>query len=292
MKPVAFEYCRPDTVDEALELLKEFGGDASIISGGLSLGAMLNMRLVRPKAVIDINGLEDLANITVGDATVSTGALVRQAAAMQFSALMADVPLLALALPNVGHYQTRSRGTLGGSVAHADPSAEIPLTLVTLSGAVTLQSPRGKRDTPAREFFLGLLTTDRHADEVITGLTWPRRRDRTGYAFEEIAQRYGDFAITAVAAEATIGSDGNISDLSLGLGGVEDRPFVAATGAFVGKPGTAATAEDIANTIAETVDPMIDLQANADYRRQLVRVLGARVLMAAFTDATRQREAA
>ena len=292
MKPVAFEYCRPDTVEEALELLKEFGSDASIISGGLSLGAMLNMRLVRPKALIDINGIDELGNFDAGDATIRTGTLIRQAGAMAMPALMSGVPLLAKALPHVGHYQTRSRGTLGGSVAHADPSAEIPLTLVTLSGAVTLRSPGGSREVPAREFFQGLLTTDRRADELVTGLTWPIRRGQTGYAFEELAQRHGDFAIAAVAVEATVAGDGTIADVSVGLGGVEDRPFVAATAGFVGKPATEATASDIANTIAEVVDPMVDLQANADYRRQLVRVLGARTLTAAFDDATGQQEAA
>ena len=292
MKPVAFEYCRPDTLDEAMELLAEFGADASVISGGLSLGAMLNMRLVRPTALIDINHLDALADIKIGDATAATGALVRQAAAMNYPGLMSGVPLLATALPWVGHYQTRSRGTLGGSVAHADPSAEIPLTLVTLGGAVKLQSPSGTRDVPAREFFHGLLTTDRRADELITELIWPLRWEKTGYAFEEIAQRHGDFAITAVAAEATVGDDGNISGLLLGLGGVEDRPIIADTRAFIGKPATDDTANDIVEAAADAVDPMVDLQANADYRRQLVRVLGARVLSAAFADATATREAA
>lgn len=292
MKPVAFEYCRPDTLDEAMDLLAEFGGDASVISGGLSLGAMLNMRLVRPAALIDVNGLGDLADIKIGDVTATTGTLVRQAAAMTFPGVMSGVPLLAKALPWVGHYQTRSRGTLGGSVAHADPSAEIPLTLVTLGGAVTLQSPGGTREMPARDFFQGLLTTDRRADELITALTWPLRREKTGYAFEEIAQRHGDFAITAVAVEATVGDDGTIADLSLGLGGVEDRPIVADTNGFLGKPASEATAADIAHTVAEAVDPMVDLQANADYRRQLVRVLGSRALSAAFIDATTAREAA
>ena len=292
MKPVAFEYCRPDTLEEAMELLAEFGGDASVISGGLSLGAMLNMRLVRPVALIDINGLGELADIKIGDATATTGSLVRQAAAMNFPGVMSGVPLLAKALPWVGHYQTRSRGTLGGSVAHADPSAEIPLTLATLGGAVTLQSPGGTREMPARDFFHGLLTTDRRADELITALTWPLRREKTGYAFEEIAQRHGDFAITAIAVEATVGDDGNIADLSLGLGGVEDRPIIADTVAFIGKPASEDVAADIADSVAEAVDPMVDLQANADYRRQLVRVLGVRTLSAAFADATATREAA
>lgn len=292
MKPVAFEYCRPDTIEEVMELLREFGSDASILSGGLSLGAMLNMRLVRPKALIDVNRLEVLSEIRIGDATATTGALVRQAVAMNFPGVKSGVPLLARALPWAGHYQTRSRGTLGGSVAHADPSAEIPLTLVTLGGAVKLQSPSGKREVPARDFFHGLLTTDRREDELITALTWPLRREKTGYAFEEIAQRHGDFAITAVAVEATVADDGSIASLSLGLGGVEDRPFVADTSVFVGKAATKETASEIAGQVAEAVDPMVDLQANADYRRQLVRVLGAQALSAAFLDATATREAA
>ena len=285
MKPVAFEYCRPDTVDEAMELLAEFGGDASIISGGLSLGAMLNMRLVRPTALVDINRLHELADIEIGDATATTGALVRQAAALELPGVMSGVPLLAKVLPWVGHYQTRSRGTLGGSAAHADPSAEIPLTLVTLGGAVRLRSPGGSRDVGA-----GFLP--RAFDDGPTGRRGCYRSDlataarRTGYAFEEIAQhRHGDFAIVAIAAEATVGDDGNIADLSFGLGGVEDRPpLVADTASCIGKPATMATAE--ITWPLPAVDPMVDLQANADYRRQLVRVLGARVVSSRFADAT------
>lgn len=292
MKPVAFEYCRPDTLDEAMELLGEFGSDASLISGGLSLGAMLNMRLVRPAALIDLNRLDALGGIDASGGAVTTGAMVRQAAAMKSAELMDAVPLLAKAMPWVGHYQTRSRGTLGGSVAHADPSAEIPLSLVTLGGAVKLQSPAGAREVAAREFFHGVLTTDRRADELVAGLIWPRRVAGTGYAFEEIAQRHGDFAIVAVAVSASVGADGLLSAVSLGLGGVEDRPFVVDNAAFVGKPATSEMAAEIAAAAAEAVEPMVDLQANADYRRQLVRVLGARALENAFTDATGQREAA
>ena len=292
MKPVAFEYCRPDTLDEALVLLKEFGGDASIVSGGMSLGAMLNMRLVRPKALIDVNGLDDLARIGVDDGGAVTGALVRQADAMKSAALMDQVPLLARALPNVGHFQTRCRGTLGGSVAHADPSAEIPLSLVTLAGSVKLRSPGGSREVAAREFFHGVLTTDRRADEMVVGLGWPPRAPHTGYAFEEIAQRHGDFAIVAVAAVAAVAPDATISALSFGLGGVEDRPFVVDNPDFIGRAATLATAQEIADAASEIVDPMVDLQAGKDYRRQLVRVLGAKALAAAFDEALARQEAA
>ncbi len=292
MKPVAFEYCRPDTLEEAMELLAEFGSDASIVSGGLSLGAMLNMRLVRPRALIDVNRIDALGDIKVAASGTSTGAMVRQAVALKSPEIAEAVPLLARALPNVGHYQTRSRGTLGGSVAHADPSAEIPLSLVTLGGAVRLRSPKGAREVAAREFFHGVLTTDRRADEMVTGLVWPARALRTGYAFEEIAQRHGDFAIVAAAAAVTVGDDGNITALSFGLGGVEDRPFVVDNPDFIGRPAITATAQEIADAAAEIVEPMVDIQASADYRRQLVRVIGAKALMAAIADAEAQREAA
>ena len=175
MKPAAFEYCRPDTLDEALELLHELGPDASVLAGGMSLGAMLNMRLVRPAAVVDIKRIPGLdAAIVAGE--VRTGATLTQARALEHDTLMREVPLLALALPWVGHFQTRNRGTLCGSVAHADPSAEMPLVLTTLDGEVELQSARGTRRVRAREFFVDIMTTARAQDELLTALVWPPRR--------------------------------------------------------------------------------------------------------------------
>lgn len=282
MKPAPFEYCRADTLDEALALLAEFGSDAALLAGGMSLGPMLNMRLARPAAVIDLNTVTGLDGIDADEGRVTTGALLRQADAMRSSALMESVPLLAEAMPFVGHYQTRSRGTLGGSVAHADPSAEIPLCLATLGGEIVLRSPLGERRVAARDFFLGILSTDREPDELITAVVWPAPRDRIGYAFEEIAQRLGDFAITAAAAAAEVDGDGRIASVALGLGGVEDRPYVFDSKPFIGEPADQRTAAGVAEAAAEAVEPMEDLQANADYRRQLVRVLGTRVLTRAF----------
>ena len=281
MKPVAFEYCRADTVKDAVALLAEFGGDASVLAGGMSLGAMLNMRLVRPKAVIDVNRLAALAEINERDGVIETGALVRQSDALRSEVIAREVPLLALALPHVGHFQTRSRGTLGGSVAHADPSAEIPLALVTLGGTVVLRS-RGVRRVPAAAFFAGVLTTARRADELVVALEWPKRRPRAGYAFDEIAQRHGDFAIAAAAAMAEI-ADGKIAALAFGLGGVEDRPIAPDVSRFVGAPANDDTARVIAAEVADRVIPIEDLQGSADYRRQLARVIGARVISQAFT---------
>lgn len=280
MKPVAFEYCRADTPEEATALLAEFGGDASVLAGGMSLGAMLNMRLVRPRAVIDVNWLSALAEIEERDGIVETGALVRQADALNSDVIARQVPLLGMALPHVGHYQTRSRGTLGGSVAHADPSAEIPLCLVTLGGTVVLRSRRVRR-VPARDFFAGVLTTARNPDELVAALEWPKRRPGAGYAFDEIAQRHGDFAIAAAAGAAEVGG-GKIKTLALGLGGIEDRPIAPDVSAFVGAAANDATARQIAAEIAERVTPIEDLQGTADYRRQLVRVIGARVISQAF----------
>ena len=283
MKPVAFEYCRPDSLDEALDLLSEFGADASVLAGGLSLGAMLNMRLVRPAAVIDVNRLGELGTVEASGGVITTGALVRQAAAMASAEFAGGLPLVAEALPHVGHYQTRPRGTLGGSVAHADPSAEIPLCLVTLGGTVMLRSKRKRRTVPAAEFFQGVLTTDRRPEEMVTALDWPERRGGGwGYAFEEIAQRRGDFAIIAVAAAVRLDGDGRIRDISVGLGGVEDRPFLADTDGCAGLAADAGIAREIAEAAAAAAAPVTDLQATPQYRRELVRVLGARTISRAF----------
>ena len=284
MKPVAFEYCRPDTLDEAVSLLEEFGPDASVLAGGMSLGAMLNMRLVRPVAVIDIKRIAGLDGVRI-NGEIRTGATLRQAAALGDEALMRAVPLLGLALPHVGHFQTRNRGTLGGSVSHADPSSEIPLALVTLGGSVELQSKRGTRRVPAREFFLDILTTQRRPDELLTALLWPRAEPGAGCAFAEIAQRHGDFAIVACAAVARVKPDGALGTLAFGLGGVEGRPIVADTGEFLGQRADAALAAQIAAAAARAVTPLSDFKATGDYRRALVAAVGAQVVAEAFARA-------
>jgi len=285
MKPVAFEYCRPGTIAETLALLEEFGADATLLAGGMSLGAMLNMRLVRPTAVVDIKRIPGLDAVTISAGEVRTGATLRQAAALGDAALMAAVPLLARALPNVGHFQTRNRGTLGGSVAHADPSSEIPLAIATLGGSVELESKRGVRRVPARDFFLDILTTQRAPDELLTALIWPKARPGAGYAFAEIAQRHGDFAIVACAAEAVVKPDGSLAHLAFGLGGVESRPLVAGTAAFLGKQAGTGLAAEIAAAAAAAATPMSDFKATADYRRALIRSLGTDVLAQAFESA-------
>jgi CO/xanthine dehydrogenase FAD-binding subunit len=289
MKPVAFEYCRPDTLAEALDVLAERREDASVLAGGMSLGPMLNLRMVRPKIVIDISRLAGLNGIELRRDRVVTGATVVQADALDSDVIRKELPLLALALPWVGHFQTRNSGTLGGSAAHADPSAEIPLCLVTSDAAVVLRRGRKERRVAARDFFVGALSTARQPDELVVALDWPRAPADAGHAFAEIAQRHGDFAIAAVACEIVLGDGGRIARLALGLGGVEDQPIAANTAAYLGRSADAETAAAIAHSISEAVDPMEDHSATADYRRALAKVLIERVVLRAAEDARRKR---
>ena len=281
MKPVAFEYCRPDTLDEVLDLLAERRQDAVVLAGGMSLGPMLNLRIVRPKTVIDIARLGGLDRIEVRGGRITTGATVIQADALESDVIGKELPLLALALPWVGHFQTRNAGTLGGSVAHADPSAEIPLCTVVSDATMVLRGKRRERRVRAREFFTGALTTVREPDELVVAIDWPRAQAEAGHAFEEIAQRHGDFAIAAAACEIVLDSGGRIGRLELGLGGVVDRPVAVDTQGVIGGMAVGGMAQTLARRIAASLDPMEDHTATADYRRALAQVLIERVVLRA-----------
>ena len=270
MKPAPFTYCRPDSLADVLALLGEYGDQAAVLAGGLSLGPLMNMRMARPEVVVDINRLDGLARIERDGDNLRTGALVRQAEALASAECKEMVPLLVAALEYVGHYQTRSRGTLGGSVAHADPSAEVPLSLTALGGEVELTSERQVRRVRAGDFFLGALTTDRAEDEFITALLWPIRR--SAIAFEEVSERRGDFAIVAAAAWAEYSADG--IHYGLGLGGIEDRP-IGTSGSL---EDTSSLAERVSRELIEGLEAMDDNRASAAYRRHLAGHLGLQVL--------------
>jgi 2-furoyl-CoA dehydrogenase FAD binding subunit len=254
----------------------------------MTLGPMLNLRMVRPRAVIDISRIEALKAIAVKSELVVTGAGVVQADALRSDEIAREVPLLAMALPWVGHFQTRNRGTLGGSVAHADPSAEIPLCLVVCGGTVVLQSRRRERRIPAHEFFVGALTTQRQPDEIVAALEWPRSAPDAAHAFAEIAQRHGDFAIAAAACSLRLGRNDRVEQLSLGVGGVENRPVAIDVTRFVGRPG-AEIADGVAEHAAASVTPMEDHSASADYRTALTKVLVERALGDALEMARQRR---
>lgn len=267
MKPAAFAYIRAETAEEVATALHEHGSEASIIAGGQSLVPMLNMRLAKPAALIDIMGVKAFASIASEANTIVFLAGVRQAAAMARATLPQELPLLSAALPWVGHLQTRSRGTICGSVAHADPSAEIPLCLVALEGEVRLRSRRKARRVPAEAFFTGMMATDKQDEEFIEAVAYPRRRSGTGYAFAEIGRRHGDFAIVACAAVV------DAKRMRLAIGGVADRPTARDFPILNGS-----ALDDALNALAWDLGAGDDVHATARYRRDLVRQLGRKVL--------------
>jgi CO/xanthine dehydrogenase FAD-binding subunit len=256
MKPVAFAYERPETVEEALDVLAEHGPEAKVLAGGQSLVPALNMRVVRPAVVVDINRVVDFENDRTENGSVGVDALVRQA-----DARLREIPLVAEALPCVGHFVTRNRGTVCGSIAHADPAAELPLALVVLGGAVRVRSARSSREIPAAEFFRGHFTTALAPDELVVETVWPRPAAGAGWAFAELAQRHGDFALCTAAAVV------RGEELSVGVGSVTGRPVLLAVDPD--RPGESA---------AEQVEPFDNLHASASYQRHLVRVLVDRVV--------------
>ena len=267
MKPAPFDYIRAETEDEVLAALHAHGADARIIAGGQTLVAMLSMRLARPAVLIDIMRIPTLARIADERDALVFQAAVRQQAALDDPRLAREVPLLAAALPWVGHYQTRARGTICGSVAHADPSAEIPLCLVALRGEIHLRARRGHRRVPAETFFTGMMVTDRRDDEFISSVSLPKRRAGTGHAFAEFGRRHGDFAIVACAAVVDAGS------MRLAVAGVADRPAARDLPILDG-----AALDGALNQFAWDLEAGDDVHATARYRRDLVRKLGRQVL--------------
>jgi 2-furoyl-CoA dehydrogenase FAD binding subunit len=263
MKPARFDYIRAEILSEAHAALAADGNDARVIAGGQSLLPMLSMRLARPKVVVDIMHLPELHKIEDDGNAIRIGASVRQAELQAWPNLARGQPLLAAALPWIGHAQTRSRGTVCGSVAHADPSAEIPLVLVALDATIELSSRRKKRNVPAAAFFTGMMSTAREPNELIEAVTVPNRRNGHGYAFQEFGRRHGDFAIVSCAAVA--GPD----NIRLAIGGVGDKP---STRDFAALDGGAL--DDALDAFAWELDARDDLHATARYRRELVRRMG------------------
>jgi 2-furoyl-CoA dehydrogenase FAD binding subunit len=267
MKPARFDYIRPDTPAEAQALLAEHGSDARILAGGQSLLAMLNMRLAQPGLLVDISRIAALAYIRIDGDRLAIGAAATQGALEAFPSLHQHVPLAALALPAVSHFQIKNKGTVCGSIAHADPSAELPLVLAALGGEVVLATAAARRSVAPGDFFRGMLQTACAADEMIVEVRLPLRAANTGYAFREVALRQGDFALVALAAVATPDS------LLLAVGGVADRPVVRRWPRLDG-----VALQDALNDFAWALGAEDDAHATAPYRRHLVRVLGGQVL--------------
>ena len=264
MKPRPFDYVRPDTVEEVLALLAEYGDDARILAGGQSLIPMLNLRLVDAKVLIDVSRIAALDIIRDDGDLIEVGAAVTQNKLMAWPQLKQKLPLVAAALPFVGHFQTRNRGTVCGSIAHADPSSELPLALAVLGGTVMLRSQKGgERVVAARAFQQDMLTTARGADELIAAVRFPVIEGK-GVAFEEVARRHGDFAIIAVAAIADARGAAQ-----LGVGGMAGRPLVRAI------DGDAARS---VGAWADELEGYDDLHASAAMRRDIFKKLAPRAI--------------
>lgn len=288
MKPVPFDYVRPISIDEACAALAQ--DDSVIIAGGQTLIPMLAMRLARPARLVDIARIPDLAGIREHDGAVVIGATTRQVEAERSAVIARRVPLLAKALPFVGHAPTRNRGTLGGSVANADPAAEIPLVLVTLAGTVVFRDVAGTHQIAAQDFFLGPMMTALPRAAVVTALRFPVwAGEHIGIGFQEISTRASDFAFAAAAAQVALDPSGRCTACAIGVGGATPVPtrLDAVADALT---GSAIADADIATALTHAlkkIEIMIDSHASPDYRRRAAKALAARALVEARDAAAR-----
>ncbi|AME28280.1 FAD binding domain-containing protein [Burkholderia sp. PAMC 26561] len=291
MKAAPFDYFRARSVDHALSLLAQHGIDAKPIAGGQSLVPMMALRLARPAVLIDINWLAELKQVEIGAERVVTGAALRQRDIEDNRALHAAVPLVRDALQWVGHVQTRNRGTVGGSLVHADPSAELPLAATVLGAKLRLRSEAdGVREVDASEFFLGPMFTALGETECLVEIEWPVWQGPGVFtAFDETAMRHGDFAMAAAACQLQFDPDGICVRAAIGLGGVDGTPlaFPALAAQLSGRRIDERIARELAHAAVEQASPGSDLHADSDYRRHLGAVMMTRVLMDAASRAGR-----
>ena len=287
MKPAKFEYHAPASVGEALAILERYDGEARLLAGGQSLVPMMNFRLAQPRAIVDLNRIAELAFIEEEGEVVRIGSMTRQRRLELEPLVATKLPLLREALRWVGHLPTRSRGTIGGSIAHADPSAEIPMVLQALEGEIVARGPQGERRIAAQDLFHAALTTSLGPLEIITEVRFPATPPQAGHAVEEFARRKGDFAIAAVAVMLT--RDGErCTKARLATAGVGPASIrLRDAEAVLERQGLGEAAiEEAADKAAAQVDPISDLNGSAEYRRHLTGVLTGRAILRAIGPAT------
>lgn len=292
MKPPPFDYVAATTVDEALAALADGGEDAKVLAGGQSLLPLLALRLAHPSVLVDVNGIEELATVVRHDDTVAIGATVRHRHAERSGEIRSAVPLIAQAMPLVGHLAIRSRGTIGGSLAHADPAAELPAVALALGATFTVRSrDRGERTIDADDFFLGYFTTAIETDELLTATTFPVAGPNSGFAIEEVARRHGDFAMIGAIVAVTVDA-GAITQARIVLLNAAERPLraTAAEQAITGAPadGAGGSFADAAAAAAADLEPSGDLHASPAYRRKVAAVCVRRALEKAASRAMEQ----
>lgn len=299
MKPASFDYFAPGTLDEALALLAEHGDEAKPLAGGQSLIPAMNFRLARPRVLVDLNRIAALSYLRSekgggggGRGGVVIGAMTRQRAVERSDVIARAAPLLAEAMPAIAHPQIRNRGTVGGSIAHADPSAELPAVALALDARFRARSATRERTIVAADFFKGVLETALEPGELLVEIALPSLRPRTGTAFLEVARRHGDYALVGVAAAVTLDATGRCQAARIALLSVGDGPVLAveAVKTLVGQKRSDELLRAAANAAAKRdVDPPSDIHASAEYRRRLVEVLTRRALTRAFERAEIQQ---
>jgi len=285
MKPAPFDYVRPSSLAEVCEILAA-DEDARIIAGGQTLIPMLAMRLARPTKLVDILRLNDLHGIRAEADAVVIGAVTRQVEVERSEIVRRSLPLLTKALPWVGHPPTRNRGTVGGSIANADPSAEIPLVAVTLGAEIEIANPSDRMRMPADEFFIGPMLTSVMPGDCVCAVRFPVwTHKRIGTGFHEVSARQSDFAFVAAAAQVAIDEEGRCIEATLGLGGVGDRAIRIDVAPLLGKVPARAAITEVVRAATVDLEASSDLHATADYRRRVAVTLGTRALEDAFADA-------
>lgn len=281
MIPASFDYYAPTSVEEAIRLLQQHGDDAKILAGGHSLIPLLKLRLTEPKVLVDIGRIPGLSYIRANNGEVAIGALTTHHTLETSELLKQQLPFVAEAAAQIGDVQVRNRGTIGGSLVHVDPGADLPAVVLALGGTLVLQGPRGRREVKAEDFFVGMLTSAAEADEVLTEIRLPKLPGRTGYAYQKAANKASGYAVVGVAAALSLGTDGTIQDARIGITGACPAPLraPAAENGLKGQRPTeevfAAAAEQAA---AACEEPLEDIHASAEYRRQLVKVHTRRAL--------------
>jgi carbon-monoxide dehydrogenase medium subunit len=288
VKPPPFEYHAPSSTPEALALLNELGTDAKVLAGGQSLVPLLSLRLARPAHLIDINGLQpEIGQIRTDNDGVAIGAMTRQRAAERSSLIAERCPLLAEALPLIGHPQIRNRGTIGGSLAHADPASELPAVAMVLDADLVVRSSRGERTVKADAFFVSMLTTALEPDELLVEVRLPAWPSGAGWSYQEISRRHGDFAMVGIACLVRLDQDGSIAEARLAYTGAAPTPVRAraAEQVLTGQQPSLDTFDAAAERAISVLDPLDDVHATAAYRRHVARVLTRRALQTAVSRA-------
>jgi CO/xanthine dehydrogenase FAD-binding subunit len=288
MKPAPFDYVAPTSLDEAVEVLVAANGGGKIMAGGQSLVPLLNFRMTRPSVVIDLRKIPGLSFIEDRGDTVAIGALTRHADVERSSIVAAKLPVMAAAMPHVAHLAIRNRGTVGGSIAHADPAAEHPMLAVFYDATIRVQGPRGRRAIPAEQLFCAALTTSIEPDEIVYEIEYPILSSHNGWAFEEVARRFGDFALGCVAVSLDR-SGGLIRDARVAVMGVDEIPrrLREAEAVLSDAPGDAVVFKRISEMVRTAVSPPSDIHVSSDYRRALIGTLAERATTAAWARAAR-----